>query len=108
MQAYTPMPASEEAMTAFHEPDYISFLRHVTPDNQVRLSPSRQTQESSSLTSALFDARFLVSTARPRLCRSTMLARRGYGCVRGRQASRHQLTAPASNNLGFVVTDRNS
>ena len=23
-------------MTAFHEPDYISFLRHVTPDNQVR------------------------------------------------------------------------
>ena len=30
------MPASEEAMTAFHEPDYISFLRHVTPDNQVR------------------------------------------------------------------------
>ncbi len=36
MQAYTPMPASEEAMTAFHEPDYISFLRHVTPDNQAR------------------------------------------------------------------------
>ncbi len=30
------MPASEEAMTAFHEPDYISFLRHVTPDNQAR------------------------------------------------------------------------
>ena len=38
LQAYTPMPASEDAMTAFHEPDYISFLRHVTPDNQVRHS----------------------------------------------------------------------
>ena len=41
-QAYTPMPASEEALTAFHHPDYISFLRHVTPDNQVRLlDPAR-------------------------------------------------------------------
>ena len=39
MQAYSPLPASEEAMTAFHEPDYISFLRHVTPDNQVRRRP---------------------------------------------------------------------
>lgn len=30
------MHLSEAAMQAFHTPEYISFLKHVTPENQER------------------------------------------------------------------------
>ena len=37
VQVFKPVPATDEAMSAFHAPDYISFLKHISPDNQVTL-----------------------------------------------------------------------
>lgn len=34
---FKPVPATDEALSAFHAPDYISFLKHISPDNQARL-----------------------------------------------------------------------
>lgn len=34
-QVFKPVPATDEAMSKFHAPDYISFLKHISPDNQV-------------------------------------------------------------------------
>ena len=35
MEIIRPVSLSEEAMQTFHTPEYISFLKHVTPENQV-------------------------------------------------------------------------
>lgn len=34
-QVFKPVPATDDAMCKFHAPDYISFLKHISPDNQV-------------------------------------------------------------------------
>jgi acetoin utilization deacetylase AcuC-like enzyme len=36
MECYRPNRATEQDMTAFHAPDYVQFLRTVTPDRLVR------------------------------------------------------------------------
>jgi histone deacetylase 1/2 len=35
MEIFRPQPVTEQQMTLFHTDDYVDFLRHVTPDNQV-------------------------------------------------------------------------
>lgn len=61
VQVFKPVPATDEALSAFHAPDYISFLKHISPDNQVpagvrvhsacrAVIPSRIPAESADIT----------------------------------------------------------
>lgn len=38
MQIVRPALASADEMTEFHAPDYVQFLRHVTPNNQAEFA----------------------------------------------------------------------
>lgn len=35
-QVFRPVPLTKEGLCQFHAQDYVSFLQHITPDNQVR------------------------------------------------------------------------
>lgn len=42
MEVFKPVPATDEALSAFHAPDYISFLKHISPDNQEQFEDALQ------------------------------------------------------------------